>query len=127
MISAMISTPSTIPTAMKILFALSLFLEKAEVGGIVDGHFAFHIKSKTWQMGLSLLCTIPFWTSNVIRMISWIPLLGRNGLVNQALVDTGLAKQPVEWLLFSDFAVIVASNFSPNSASSSLARSLTAQ
>ena len=34
---------------------------------------------------LALLCTIPFWTSNVIRMISWIPLLGRNGLVNQAL------------------------------------------
>ena len=33
-----------------------------------------------------LICTIPFWTSNVIRMISWIPLLGRNGLVNQALI-----------------------------------------
>jgi putative spermidine/putrescine transport system permease protein len=35
------------------------------------------------QIVLFLLCTIPFWTSNVIRMISWIPLLGRNGLVNQ--------------------------------------------
>ena len=33
-----------------------------------------------------VLCTIPFWTSNVIRMISWMPLLGRNGLVNQALI-----------------------------------------
>jgi putative spermidine/putrescine transport system permease protein len=28
-------------------------------------------------MTLFLLCTIPFWTSNVIRMISWIPLLGQ--------------------------------------------------
>jgi putative spermidine/putrescine transport system permease protein len=35
--------------------------------------------------GLFVLCTVPFWTSNVIRMISWVPLLGRNGLVNQAL------------------------------------------
>jgi putative spermidine/putrescine transport system permease protein len=36
------------------------------------------------QTVLFVLCTIPFWTSNVIRMISWVPLLGRNGLVNQA-------------------------------------------
>jgi len=41
-------------------------------------------------------------------MVSWIPLLGRNGLVNQALVGSGLVRQPVEWLLFSDFAVILA-------------------
>jgi putative spermidine/putrescine transport system permease protein len=32
---------------------------------------------------------VPFWTSNVIRMISWVPLLGRNGLVNQALQGLG--------------------------------------
>jgi putative spermidine/putrescine transport system permease protein len=41
-------------------------------------------------------------------MISWIPLLGRNGLLNQALVATGLIGEPLEWLLFSDFAVVVA-------------------
>ena len=33
-------------------------------------------------IGLFLLCTVPFWTSNIIRMISWIPLLGKEGLVN---------------------------------------------
>ena len=32
----------------------------------------------------------PFWTSNVIRMISWIPLLGRNGLVNSTMQNIGL-------------------------------------
>jgi putative spermidine/putrescine transport system permease protein len=31
------------------------------------------------QTVLFVLCTVPFWTSNVIRMISWVPLLGRNG------------------------------------------------
>jgi putative spermidine/putrescine transport system permease protein len=54
------------------------------------------------------LCTIPFWTSNVIRMIAWVPLLGRNGLVNQALLSVGIANEPVEWLLFSDFSVVLA-------------------
>ena len=28
----------------------------------------------------------PFWTSNIIRMISWIPFLGRNGILNQLLM-----------------------------------------
>ena len=52
--------------------------------------------------------TIPFWTSNVIRMSAWIPLLGRNGLVNSALIDMGLVNQPIEWLLYSDFSIILA-------------------
>ncbi len=62
----------------------------------------------TWQIALFLLCTVPFWTSNIIRMISWIPFLGRNGLANQALIGMGLIDEPLEWLLFSDFAVILA-------------------
>ena len=41
-------------------------------------------------------------------MISWIPLLGRNGLVNAGLLDLGFIDTPLEWLLYSEFAVIVA-------------------
>ena len=41
-------------------------------------------------------------------MIAWIPLLGRNGLVNQACSGRGLIEQPLEWLLFSDFSVVLA-------------------
>ena len=41
-------------------------------------------------------------------MIAWIPVLGRHGLVNQALTHLGLIDQPLEWLLYSDFAVVLA-------------------
>ena len=78
------------------------------IGFTVAYFLAFHVRSKTWQIVLSLLCTIPFWTSNVIRMIAWIPLLGRNGLVNKGLQGAGLIKQPLEWLLFSEFSVVLA-------------------
>jgi putative spermidine/putrescine transport system permease protein len=78
------------------------------IGFTVAYFLAFHIKSRTWQIALSLLCTIPFWTSNVIRMIAWIPLLGRNGLVNQSLMGLGLTQQPQDWLLYSQFAVVLA-------------------
>jgi putative spermidine/putrescine transport system permease protein len=78
------------------------------IGFSVAYFLAFHVRSSTMQTVLFVLCTVPFWTSNVIRMISWVPLLGRNGLVNQALMGAGLVNQPVEWLLFSDFSVVLA-------------------
>ncbi len=78
------------------------------IGFTVAYFLAFHVKSRMWQITLSLLCTIPFLTSNVIRMIAWIPMLGRNGLVNQGLQATGITHAPVEWLLFSEFSVVLA-------------------
>ncbi|QFR34397.1 ABC transporter permease [Ancylobacter sp. TS-1] len=78
------------------------------IGFWVAYYLAFHIRSATTQMVLFLVCTIPFLTSNIIRMISWIPFLGRNGLLNQSLMQMGLIDQPLEFLLFSDFAVVLA-------------------
>ena len=78
------------------------------IGFTVAYYLAFHIRSQTMQIALFLLCTIPFWTSNIIRMISWIPFLGRNGIANSALQSWGVIDQPLEWLLYSDFSVILA-------------------
>ena len=78
------------------------------IGFTVAYFLAFHVRSLKWQIALFLLCTIPFWTSNIIRMISWIPFLGRNGLANSTLISWGVIDEPLEWLLFSDFSVILA-------------------
>jgi len=78
------------------------------IGFLVAYFLAFHVQSTSMQTLLFVLCTVPFWTSNVIRMISWVPLLGRNGLVNQGLTGLGVVDSPVEWLLFSDFSVVLA-------------------
>ena len=80
----------------------------AALGFSIAYFLAFHVQGTLMQTVLFIVCTVPFWTSNVIRMISWVPLLGRNGLVNQTLVGAGLVDQPVEWLLFSDFSVVLA-------------------
>jgi putative spermidine/putrescine transport system permease protein len=55
------------------------------IGYPVAYFLSFHIRELRWQVILFLVCTIPFWTSNIIRMISWVPLLGKEGLVNQIL------------------------------------------
>lgn len=78
------------------------------IGFWVAYFLAFHIRTATMQMVLFLVCTVPFLTSNIIRMISWIPVLGRNGLVNSTLIELGIIPQPIEWLLYSDFAVVLA-------------------
>ncbi len=98
---------------------LRLYLKTFEYAAIVEaitlvlGFFVayfltFHVRTLKWRVVLMLACTIPFFTSNVIRMISWIPFLGRNGILNDAVMATHVVKQPLDFLLFSDFAVILA-------------------
>ncbi len=91
-----------------LMFTVITWASTLLIGFTVAYFLAFHVRSLYTQIGLFLLCTIPFWTSNIIRMISWIPFLGRNGIANSALIDMGVIDQPLEWLLFSDFAVILA-------------------
>jgi putative spermidine/putrescine transport system permease protein len=89
-------------------FCFIVWLTTLIIGFTIAYFLAFHIRSATTQMVLFLICTIPFWTSNVIRMVSWIPLLGRNGVVNDALMSAHIVDKPVEWLLYSPFSVSLA-------------------
>jgi putative spermidine/putrescine transport system permease protein len=89
-------------------FALLVWAITLVLGFTIAYFLAFHVRNQLVAIGLLLLCTVPFWTSNIIRMISWIPLLGKYGVFNRTLMALGVVDQPVEWLLFSDFAVVVA-------------------
>lgn len=77
------------------------------IGFTVSYFLIFHVRSLLLQILLFLVCTVPFWTSNIIRMIAWIPFLGINGIFNQALVGLGIVDHPLDFLLFSDFAVVL--------------------
>jgi putative spermidine/putrescine transport system permease protein len=89
-------------------YALIVWAITLVIGFTVAYFLVFHVRNLLWQIALFLVCTVPFWTSNIIRMISWIPFLGRNGIFNQSLTLLGISDHPLDFLLFSDFAVIVA-------------------
>jgi len=89
-------------------FCLIVWATTLTIGFTIAYFLAFHVRTLKFQVICFLLCTVPFWTSVVIRMISWIPLLGRNGLVNETLISMGVIDTPLEWLLYSDFSVILA-------------------
>ena len=76
-------------------------------GFILAYYLVFDIVQFRWKIFLFLLTIVPFWTSGVIRMIAWIPFLGKEGLINQAIIGIGLSDRPLEFLLFSEFAVIL--------------------
>ncbi|HXW29023.1 MAG TPA: ABC transporter permease [Xanthobacteraceae bacterium] len=88
-------------------FCLIVWLATLVIGFFVAYFLAFYVRSLTVQVTLFLVCTVPFWTSNIIRTISWIPLLGRNGIVNAVLLKLGVIQAPIEWLIYSNFSVIL--------------------
>jgi putative spermidine/putrescine transport system permease protein len=105
----LLTSPVTWRTYLQTLeFAVITWALTLVIGFTIAYFLAFHVRTATWQTVLFLVCTIPFWTSNIIRMISWIPFLGRNGILNSALLHLGVIHQPLEFLLFSDFAVVLA-------------------
>ncbi len=65
------------------------------------------VKNKALQTVLLVLCVIPFWTSFLIRVLAWRPMLGKEGAINMILMNLGITDAPIEVLLFSELSVII--------------------
>jgi spermidine/putrescine transport system permease protein len=66
---------------------------------------AFHAGRRNFLWLIAL--TIPFWTSYLLRVFAWKIILGYGGVINSALIATGLIAQPLDFLLYNQFAVVV--------------------
>jgi ABC-type spermidine/putrescine transport system permease subunit I len=66
---------------------------------------AFKVKKNimTWL----ILINLPLWISFLLRVIAWKVMLGNNGVINSTLIELGLLQGPLEFLLYSRFAVIL--------------------
>ena len=65
------------------------------------------VRNKTTQTILLVACVIPFWTSFLIRVLAWRPMLGKEGAINIMLQSMGIIDQPIEVLLFTELSVII--------------------
>lgn len=65
------------------------------------------VKSKTVSTVLLVICVIPFWTSFLIRVLAWRPMLGKEGAINIILMKLHIISQPIEVLLFTELSVII--------------------
>ena len=104
----LLTTPATWRVYISSLkFAVIVWAITLLLGFNIAYFLIFHIRSATTRTVLFLLCAIPFWTSGIIRTIAWIPFLGRNGAFNTILLKLHIISQPLTFLLFSDFAVVI--------------------
>ncbi|MBC7468855.1 MAG: ABC transporter permease [Ramlibacter sp.] len=107
--AALLSSSLTLSLYGKMIkYALMTWVTSLLIGFFVAYFLVFHVRNKVVAIGLFLVCTVPFWTSNVIRMISWMPVLAEQGVINSALLKLGLIDAPLRVLLFSDLSVVVA-------------------
>ncbi len=70
-------------------------------------YIGLFIRSKTVQTLLLVVCVIPFWTSFLIRVLAWRPMLGKEGAINLLLQKFALISQPIEVLLFTELSVVI--------------------
>ncbi len=65
------------------------------------------VRNKTVATALLVLCVIPFWTSFLIRVLAWRPMLGKEGAINAILQGLHITAQPIDALLFTELSVII--------------------
>lgn len=69
--------------------------------------YLYTLAPPRWQGVLLLLVLLPLLTSSVVRTFAWVVILGRQGIVNNVLIDLGLIADPLK-LLYTPGAVVVA-------------------
>jgi ABC-type spermidine/putrescine transport system permease subunit I len=61
------------------------------------------------QRMMTVFVILPFWTSYLLRVYAWMTILGERGLINRALMGVGILDEPVRFLLYNNYAVVVVS------------------
>lgn len=91
-----------------ILFDTLILAGAAVVAAIVLGYPVAYLYSRVarrWQRLLLFVVLLPLLTSAVVRTFAWVVILGRDGLINQLMLATGLAEVPLK-LLYTPAAVV---------------------
>jgi spermidine/putrescine transport system permease protein len=100
------TNPIYIPIFLKTLFyALIVSL----IGVLLGYPLAYLVsrKIKRFRNQFYLLILVPLWVSYLVRIIAWQTILGRTGVINTVLQALGIVNEPVSWLIYSPFAVVI--------------------
>ncbi len=94
---------------------VTVFLETFRIATIVTGvalllaypvAYVLATASPRWLLVGLVFLMLPFWTSVLVRTYAWMILLGRNGVLNQALLGLGVTDKPIA-LIYNTTGVII--------------------
>ena len=63
-----------------------------------------------WRSPLLMMVMLPFWTSLLLRVYAWKGILADGGIINRALLATGLIDAPIQ-MLYNDISMLVAMTY----------------
>ena len=95
------------PKYLKVFGRSILLAVEATLGCLILGYPVAYLISKMREGKrniLIMLFIIPMWMNFLLRTYAWLPILGKNGLINSLLVTIGFARAN---LLYNDFAVLL--------------------
>lgn len=95
------------PKYLKVFGRSILLAVEATLGCLILGYPVAYLISKMREGKrniLIMLFIIPMWMNFLLRTYAWLPILGKNGLINSLLVILGFARAN---LLYNDFAVLL--------------------
>ncbi len=65
------------------------------------------VSSDFQRMVFLSVFAVPFFVSPFVRILLLVPILGRNGVINDTLIALGLIDGPLEFLLYTNTGVII--------------------
>lgn len=95
------------PKYLKVFGRSILLAVEATLGCLILGYPVAYLISKMREGKrniLIMLFIIPMWMNFLLRTYAWLPILGKNGLINSLLVALGFGRVN---LLYNDFAVLL--------------------
>ena len=92
-----------------LLRSIRMALTVTAISLLVSYPFAYFLArgARRYKTALLILVMVPFWTSYLIRTMSWLPILGIKGVVNYSLMSLHLVSDPLSVFLFNEFSVIL--------------------
>lgn len=95
--------------ANMIVKTLRIAVTATVIALLISFPIAYFLSSRKglWKGVFVLMLFLPFWTSYVVRTFVWVPILGRNGAINQSLHWLGLIDMPLDWLLYNEGVVYI--------------------
>ncbi|MBC7178675.1 spermidine/putrescine transport system permease protein [Roseovarius sp. MBR-51] len=74
--------------------------------GFPVAYYIAKIAQGRTKAALFMLCLLPFWVSEIVRVFGWMLLLRETGLISNALQGLGIISGPVEFL-YNDAAILI--------------------
>lgn len=98
--------PVYVPIFLKTIY-FSLIIAGIGLGMGYPLAYFISRKLKRFRNQFYLLILVPLWVSYLVRIIAWQTILGRTGVINSILLSLGVIHQPIGWLIYSPFAVVI--------------------